>query len=168
MRLLPLIVPLLLIVGTPAAGQDSTAAKPSCEGPEFHQFDFWVGNWDVTARGQHAGTNNVTREEQGCLIHEHWNGGETGQSMNYYDAADHAWHQVWVSSTGQILTFRGTFEHGSLTFLGTRPSQRGSGIVQHRLTFTPNQDGSVRQLWEASRDDGKTWRVIFDGLYRKG
>jgi hypothetical protein len=25
----------------------------------------------------------------------------------------------------------------------------------------------VRQLWESSKDDGKTWAVSFDGLYRK-
>jgi len=25
----------------------------------------------------------------------------------------------------------------------------------------------VRQLWETSNDDGKTWAVSFDGLYRR-
>jgi hypothetical protein len=31
---------------------------------------------------------------------------------------------------------------------------------------TPNADGSVRQLWETSRD-GQTWSVLFDGLYTR-
>jgi hypothetical protein len=34
------------------------------------------------------------------------------------------------------------------------------------LVFTPNPDGTVRQLWEQS-PDGETWTAVFDGLYRK-
>ena len=37
----------------------------------------------------------------------------------------------------------------------------------NRITWTPNKDGTVRQLWEASTDQGKTWQVAFDGLYRR-
>jgi len=25
----------------------------------------------------------------------------------------------------------------------------------------------VRQLWESSADSGKTWQVVFDGIYSK-
>jgi hypothetical protein len=38
--------------------------------------------------------------------------------------------------------------------------------MQNRITWTPHPDGSVRQLWEQSTDEGKTWQVAFDGLYR--
>jgi hypothetical protein len=34
-----------------------------------------------------------------------------------------------------------------------------------KLTFTPNADGTVRQFWEQSTNDGKTRTVAFDGLY---
>jgi hypothetical protein len=41
--------------------------------------------------------------------------------------------------------------------------------VTHRITWTPVAAGQVRQLWEASRDGGGTWSVVFDGKYaRKG
>src|SRR5205085_11883872 len=65
----------------------SPPARPKCDAPEYRQFDFWVGDWDVTAGGQRAGTNLVTLEEGGCLIHEHWAGakGGTGQRLNFYD-----------------------------------------------------------------------------------
>jgi len=36
-----------------------------------------------------------------------------------------------------------------------------------RLTFTPNKDGSVRQYWEQTSDNGRTWSVAFDGAYRR-
>jgi len=40
------------------------------------------------------------------------------------------------------------------------------GVMQHqRITWTPQAGGHVRQLWEASDDSGKTWRVEFDGRY---
>ena len=35
-----------------------------------------------------------------------------------------------------------------------------------RITWTPNGDGTVRQLWESSTDGGATWSVAFDGTYR--
>ena len=49
-------------------------SPPKCDKPEFRQFDFWVGDWDVTVGGHQAGTNQVTLEEDGCVIHEHWKG----------------------------------------------------------------------------------------------
>ena len=71
---------------TPAA---SSAKPPPCEAPEHRQFDFWLGRWDVTVSGQAAGTNEITLEEDGCVLHEHWVGskGGTGQSFNWYDRA---------------------------------------------------------------------------------
>ena len=39
-----------------------------------------------------------------------------------------------------------------------------SGTI-NRVTWTPNEDGSVRQFWESSTDNGDTWSVAFDGLY---
>jgi hypothetical protein len=28
-------------------------------------------------------------------------------------------------------------------------------------------DGTVRQVWEKSKDDGQTWNAVFDGVYTK-
>jgi hypothetical protein len=43
-----------------------------------------------------------------------------------------------------------------------------TGIAgRERITWTANADGSVRQLWESSDDEGKTVTVAFDGLYRR-
>jgi hypothetical protein len=143
-------------------------SPPKCDKPEFRQFDFWVGDWDVTVGGDQAGTNQVTLEEDGCVIHEHWKGvrGETGQSFNYYDRADGKWHQMWVSNSGNVLSLTGTFENGTLTMSGARDVAGGRHLV-HRLSFHANPDRTVRQLWETSADAGKTWTVAFDGLYRR-
>jgi len=36
----------------------------------------------------------------------------------------------------------------------------------HRITWTKNEDGTVRQLWETVTND-KDVVVAFDGLYKK-
>jgi hypothetical protein len=36
--------------------------------------------------------------------------------------------------------------------------------VHERISWTPQPDGTVRQLWEQSAD-GSRWRVVFDGRY---
>ena len=162
---------LLLAVGavltvSPAAAQ--APPQPTCDGPEYRQFDFWIGEWDVTVQGRPAGRSSITSQEKGCIIHEQWTGagGGTGQSMNFYDRIDGKWHQVWVASNGSVLRFRGGLENGSLAYAaeGTRPD---GAKIRHRLVFTPNPDGTVRQHWMSSSDDGQTWQDSFDGLYRR-
>jgi len=83
----------------------SAVPEPNCDNPAHHQFDFWIGAWDVSNPDGHAGTNTVTLEENACLIHEHWKGaeGSSGQSFNYFDGADGKWHQVWVDANGLVL-----------------------------------------------------------------
>jgi hypothetical protein len=45
----------------PAASQSSPQppVQPCAAKPEYRQFDFRVGEWDVQVNGQHAGTNIV-------------------------------------------------------------------------------------------------------------
>ena len=162
-----IVVALVAGFGNQASAQ--AAPAPQCDRPEYRQFDYWIGDWNVTSRGQQAGTNRVTLEEGGCLIHEHWTGaaGGTGQSFNFFDQADGKWHQVWISSNGNVLSFAGEYRDGRLAFTGERPAPQGEGMVRHRLTFFRNDDGTVRQLWESSRDGGQSWTTVFDGIYHK-
>jgi hypothetical protein len=154
-------IALFLTVVSPAASQ----SPPRCDDQKYRQLDFWVGDWSVTSGGKQAGTNQVTQEESGCLVHEHWTGagGGTGQSFNFYDRTDDRWHQVWVSSTGTVLFLTGQYADGRLVYTGVAPGPNGAP-AQQRLTFSHNADGSVRQLWESS-SDGKQWQAVFDGLY---
>jgi hypothetical protein len=39
--------------------------------------------------------------------------------------------------------------------------------IRNRIAWTPEPDGRVRQVWSTSSDGGKSWRVTFDGWYRK-
>ncbi|MDZ4675599.1 MAG: hypothetical protein SGI84_14185, partial [Gemmatimonadota bacterium] len=140
----------------------------TCNTPDHRAFDFWVGDWNVTMGGNQAGTNRITLEEGGCILHEHWVGalGGSGQSMNFFDRSTGEWNQVWVDRGGGVIRLTGTFVDGTLRYRSVVRRPDG-GTVEHRLLFTPNPDGSVRQLWETTTDGGKHWAVSFDGLYTK-
>jgi hypothetical protein len=36
-----------------------------------------------------------------------------------------------------------------------------------KITWTPNKDGTLRQVWLSSRDQGMRWTTVFDGTYRR-
>lgn len=157
----------ILFVPAGLAAQGA-GSPPGCSMAEHRQFDFWVGDWNVTVQGNQAGTNDVTLEEQGCVLHEHWVGsrGGTGQSFNFYDRVEGKWHQVWVDNGGNYLHLTGSYADGQMRLAGTAPGPDGAPQPQ-RLTFFRNADGTVRQLWETSADGGRQWQVAFDGVYRK-
>jgi hypothetical protein len=157
-----------MLSGSTSLVAQGQPAPPDCNAASFREFDFWVGSWVVMSGADTAGTNNVTLEEDGCVIHEHWVGskGGTGQSFNFYDRQDRKWHQVWVDNVGSVLRLAGELVGNQLVLSGETVRRNGTKVL-HRLAFTRNTDGTVRQFWESSPDMGKTWSVSFDGIYRK-
>jgi len=166
---------LLLLIPLVSNAQDQqpagTAAAAVCSTGKYRQFDFWIGDWDVSSNGQAAGTNSIHPIHDGCALQENWQGagegGISGSSFNIYDRANDKWHQTWVDSSGTLLELDGAFTDGKMVLSGERPSRDGSGTSLHRITWTPGEDGSVRQFWEVSKDSGSSWSVLFDGLYEK-
>ena len=142
------------------------------EPPEIHQFDFWLGSWNVLDQdGRTVGTNQITALFDGRAIAESWAGagGVSGRSLNSWDANRGAWHQTWMDSTGATLLLDGGLRDGAMVLEGNAPSDSEPGAMErHRITWTPSEDGTrVRQLWEVSSDDGATWSVGFDGRYHR-
>jgi hypothetical protein len=89
-----------------------------------------------------------------------------GRSLNGYSPQDGRWHQVWIGSGGLLMHLTGGLRDGSMVLEG-KTVGRDNAAVRQRITWTPQPDGRVRQLWEQSKDDGKTWTVGFDGRYAK-
>ena len=168
MRLVPLAGLLCAVAGMPLTAQQSPPR--GCPNPLHHQFDFWIGDWTVTdsAGTTPFGTNLVTREEDGCLLQEHWTGskGGSGQSFNFYDNGLAHWEQVWVDNSSGTLHLAGQFAEGKMSLEGDTPGPNGS-TVRNRIAWTPEPDGRVRQQWSVSSDGGKSWQLSFDGWYRK-
>lgn len=139
-----------------------------CDAAAFREFDFWLGEWDVrTPDGKLAGTNRIEREYNGCVIHERYTTGRgySGESLNTFDAPRKVWHQSWVDDSGTLLLLEGGLVAGKMVLEGQATGSDGQ-VTQQRITWTPNADGSVRQLWEATDAKG-AWSTAFDGLYTK-
>lgn len=142
-----------------------------CSAPEFRQFDFWLGRWEVRdVDGEVVGHNEIRRVSGGCGLLESWEGagGGTGRSINTYDADLGRWTQRWVGA-GATLWLEGGLEEEPdgrrMVLAGTRARSTPRGEVLDRISWTPLPDGRVRQVWEVSADEGDTWRDIFVGLY---
>lgn len=132
------------------------------------QFDFWLGEWEVrTADGQVAGVNRIESEYDGCVLHERYttDRGYRGQSLNIYDASRKVWHQTWVDSDGLLLLLEGGIRDGRMVLEGQTVGADGQ-VTRHRISWTPNADGSVRQLWESTDAEGE-WSTAFDGRYTR-
>ncbi len=143
----------------------------ACCNEKAKQFHFWVGDWEVlNPKGQLAGTNRIVLMEGNCVIQEKWiatQGGYTGTSYNFYNTTTGKWQQLWIDNQGGNLQLEGAW-NGSAMVLQGKPAKNRQGQTQvDRITWTPNADGTVRQLWEVSVNEEKTWTIAFDGLYRK-
>jgi hypothetical protein len=145
------------------------AAPKPCAAPEHRQFDFWIGEWEVTRPdGAPAGRNRIESILDGCALRESWTGakGGSGNSYNAYDRQRGRWHQTWVDNGGLVLRLDGTFAAGKMVLSGESRDSAGARVL-NRITWQETAPGAVRQLWETSRDGGRTWSVVFDGRYRK-
>lgn len=156
-------------LGAPSSGRAQDATDERCSAQEYRQFDFWVGEWEVrNPDGDLVGRNTVRRILGGCVLHESWTGtdGSTGESFNIYDARAGAWHQTWVDNSGLLLELNGELAGDAMVLRGELPAPDGGASLQ-RITWTPADDGSVRQLWERSTDGAASWSTVFDGIYRR-
>jgi hypothetical protein len=156
----------LMAVGGSLSTQAQNAPPAPCASIEYRQFDFWLGDWEVYgANGKLAGTNRITRAYDGCVLREQYETarGYSGASLNIYDAGRKKWHQTWVDTAGTLLQLDGGLVEGKMVLEGATVDAKGSS-TRHRITWTPNPDGSVRQFWESTNAAGE-WGVAFDGRY---
>jgi len=157
---------------TPAAMSAPAPAAP-CTQAEAHQFDFWIGEWDVAKPdGTPAGNSRIEAILGGCVIQENWTSAAppyAGKSFNLFNQGSGLWEQFWVDNGGARLHLVGGMVADSMMMSGVQdaPNPKTHLIQRERITWTPQPDGSVRQWWETSNDDGKTWSTSFDGRYRR-
>ena len=138
--------------------------------PATRAFDFWVGNWQVTASGTDhiVGSSAVQLINRQCTILENWTGagGGIGKSLNFYNPSTQKWQQVWTDATGGVTFYSGTYADSAMHFEGERirPNGQSSPV---RLTFTRIDGNHVRQVGGSSTDGGKTWITQYDFLYTR-
>ena len=147
-------------------------ARPNCSNAaEYHQLDFWIGDWDTfetdTPKGPSEARTHVDAIAQGCAIHELYEqtDGLIGDSILSYDPVRKHWQQTWVTNRGAIMVIVGNFKDGALVLEGEVHLKDGSSVMQ-RITWKA-QDKGVREFAVVSKDSGKTWAPAFDVLFLK-
>ena len=166
-----ILLPVLLLVASAGFSQTS---KPFTE-PEAKQFDFWVGDWNLTWPGAKAGetdhgTNSVRRVLDACVVEENFSGESAmhlrGRSFSVYIARARQWKQTWVDNEGGYLDFTGAFADGKMVLSREALSPDGARFLQ-RMVFKNIAADEFDWNWENSKDDGKTWQVVWPIHYRR-
>jgi len=166
----------LILLVSPITFADSdtagTDAVPPCSTPEFHQYDFWLGQWELTwGEGDNAGsgTNIITAELGGCVIEENFSSSDEksfiGNSLSVYDIKSGMWKQTWVDNSGAYLDFVGEFKDGEMFFW--RTATKDGKEYKQRMVYFNIEENSLDWKWESSTDNGKTWKLLWQIHYQR-
>jgi len=161
-------VALALTLWAAGASAQNEASPPEpapgqlCRAPEYRQLDYSVGRFRVVAEtGERAGELRVEPILSGCVLRGNWRGAiaGSGEATTWYDLHSGLWHRVFVNDDGHSLRLSGRIEGTRLVLTGRNAFFDGR-IGLHRMTWEPQADGTIRQLWELSMDEGRNWETL--------
>jgi len=79
--------------------------KP-CSAAEIKQFDFWIGEWELTWSDSLDGTNRVEKVMDGCTLQENFYDPRmkyVGKSWSVYNPNKKEWQQTGLTIVEVIL-----------------------------------------------------------------
>jgi hypothetical protein len=98
-----------LVVALMLATLPIAAQAAGCPAPQYRQFDFFVGHWNVyDSRGGLVGTDVVEPELKDCVISKRFTGndGGLGIGLSRYQPATRTWYQDFMGDDGLSVTLR--------------------------------------------------------------
>jgi hypothetical protein len=171
---IPLAAAAALLAG-PAHALEQTEAPASCDTPQHHQLDFWVGDWQVfdAATGERVAFDRVEKRYEGCVILEHLTfltdlyrrpGVKVrlaGIAVNRFDGE--RWLQMWADNQWGAILLRGAPNAaGNMEFV-TVTASRGRDV---KLVYETHADGTLRILQYVAPAGSGKWTRYGDLLYR--
>ncbi|MDX5419581.1 MAG: hypothetical protein LPK09_10225 [Hymenobacteraceae bacterium] len=179
MKLTTLLVVILLAC---TASNAQHAKAPNCDEPAHHQFDFWLGEWNIKQKilmqdGSWFEAKAQTEVKQvlgGCALLENWSGEVLffwegmqkpeelrGLSVRAYNPKSKKWSINWMDNRNlQFGEHTGEFANGKGEFYRTITSPEGKEITT-RITFSDMKEASVHWDLAVTSDAGKTWTVLW-------
>ncbi len=139
----------------------------ACAAPEFHQLDFWIGEWEVFSGEDGPKSADVVIEPVlgDCALHEIWTGarpGGNGRGLATYDRRTGEWQYFWASAGGSMSVWTGKLIDGTeMRFVREQPDPDGRTRLRH-WSLIDLPDGRVRELSLASLDGGRNWETEYD------
>jgi hypothetical protein len=147
--------------------------KSPCSLPEAKQFDFWVGEWDLSWKNEkgvtETGTNKVTKILDGCVVQENFStsdGSFKGTSVSLYNAKLERWQQTWVDNSGAYFDFTGFFNSGMMILSHNAKDKDGNPIT-YSMVFYNITENEFDWRWESSTDNGFKWTELWKIHYKR-
>lgn len=143
-----------------------------CSAPEASQFEFWLGNWNLSWPAEQTGgepgstatgTNRIEYRFGNCVVEENFatsDGAFQGHSVSVYDPNAGRWKQTWVDNTGGYLLFEGGMAGDEMELRTATVERDGERIVQ-RMVFSEISGDSLTWRWQGSRDGGESWNDLW-------
>ncbi len=160
---------LLAACGQPNREADASPASNRAVA-EAAQFDFWLGEWDLTWADTARGTNSITAILDSNVILENFRGSPSiplnGLSVSTYFAQVGKWKQTWVDNQAGYLDFVGDFKDGRMVLSRKTTRPNGDEIIQRIVWYNITGD-ELDWNWELSRDGGRTWQVNWQIHYQR-
>ncbi len=158
-----------LIFSLVIQGLNAQDKKCVCCTESHQEFNFWIGDWTVyDIKGKIVGYNTILKLYDQCVLQEQWKavGQNRGTSYNYFDLKDKTWNQTWIDNSGYSLALKGGLKDGKM-ILKSQILNGNQGKFYNQITWTPNKDQSVTQVWEIFTEEGKRLQEAFRGIYKK-
>jgi hypothetical protein len=131
-----------------------------------NQFDFWLGEWEVTWGEDGKGENHILRIMDDKIIQENFSAPDLiGMSVSSYNAERKLWCQTWVDNNGSYLDFTGGFENEKM-ILSRDAIVRGQACKQRMVWFNIEAN-QFDWNWERSDDGGQSWRALWEIKYTR-
>lgn len=144
-----------------------------CESEKAHQFDFWMGEWNLTWKDQAGktlkGKNTITKKLGSCVLEESFtdpNSSFDGMSVSVYSPLLDKWQQTWVDNQGAYLDFVGEFADGKMILSRNFKNKAGKIIHQRMIWYNISKE-SFDWNWENSSDQGATWNLAWQIHYER-
>lgn len=160
----------------PLGALGESTAPTSCDTPQHHQMDFWVGDWQVFDAQSKAlvAYDHVEKQYEGCVIQESLTfltdmyrrpGARVrlaGVALNRFDGE--SWLQMWADNQWGAILLRGAPNAaGHMEFVSVVPSRHRDV----KLVYEEHSDGTLRILQYVAPAGSGTWTQYGDLLYRR-
>lgn len=170
------------VVSTPLHHRDRAAARPritplpACStDSNYQRLAFWVGDWEVVdSTGAHYATQRVRAVIDACAITAEWTGrvGDKGMNLSSFDGRTGEWRQMYASNQVpgplgvQLRRSDPSYAGPGVRFIPLVDAPAGE-LSRSRVTIMPLGEHRAMQLFEDSKDGGKTWHVLFKAEHRQ-
>ena len=167
---------LAALPGGPAgAALEQSTAPATCDTPQHHRLDFWLGDWQVfdAATQQLVAVDRVEKSYAGCVVTEYLDfltdmyrrpgvkARLAGVAVNRFDGE--SWLQMWADNQWGAILLRGAPNaDGNMEFVTVVPSRHRDV----KLVYEKHADGTLRILQYVAPAGSGKWSQYGDLLYR--